>query len=167
MTPVMLAGAALMLLGGAAAGLGLRRAQTERVRLLEELCAALAVMKSEIASLQTPLPELFSRLSHEGPPRLREFFAANAALAAEGRLSEGWTASAAALPAGERAYAALARLGLSLGRYDALRQCAELDTARESIAAAAETERTRLERRGRLLPGLGACLGAMLAILLL
>lgn len=156
-----------MLLGGMAAGLSLRRAQRERLCLLEELGAALAVMKSEIASLQTPLPELFSRLSREGPPRLRAFFSVNAVLAAEGRLSEGWAASAGGLPAGERACAALARLGLSLGRYDALRQCAELDTARASIAAAAEDERARLERRGRLYPGLGACLGAMLAILLL
>ena len=162
-----LTGAVLVLLGGAAAGLVQNRAQAGRVRLLEELDAALGIMISEISTLQTPLPELFSRLSREGPPLLRGFFAENAVLAARGTLSDEWKDAVGRLAAGTEAESALLRLGLSLGRYDAVSQASALEMARVQISGAADRERVRLERQGRLLPGLGACLGAMAAILLI
>lgn len=156
-----------MLLGGVGAGLGLRREMKTGLEVLAELCSALGVLAIEISELKAPLPELFFRLSQTGPPRLGEFFRENADAAARGELERGWINAADALPICAQAAQALKRLGLSLGKYDAERQTGEIRVVREALVSIYEEERRRFAEGSRIYPGIGACFGAMLAIMLL
>ena len=155
-----LLGAVLLSMAGALLGHNRLAAQRRRAALLREISEGLGRMADELRVLLAPLPEIFERL------RDRPFFCL---------LHAGWgleptdalwrrAAGAQELTAQERE--ALASLAAVVGRYDAPRQAAEIALKRAELTAAAERLEAEIASRGRNYTGLGAALGAILAVVL-
>ncbi len=166
MSVFRLSGALLLVIAGAALGLERSARVKRRVRLLSALGAALGVMAEEISMLRTPLPELFAHLSGRAAPELRGFFAALSE-PDERPLSEKWGECADALPLAPEERETLRSLSLSLGRYDAGAQCAQLELARAQLARLEQEARCERDGRAKTYLGLGLSLGAMAAVILL
>lgn len=144
-----------------------------RCRLLEQLMAALQVLKSEIAFCGTPLPQAFALMAAatEGVP------AALFSQIAKEMDKRRWLTPLAAmqqalrqtpeLPQGDKASLILLELSGSLGKYDAESQLHGIDRAMARL----EEERGRAERersvKSRTYETLGVCAGLAMAILLL
>ena len=77
-----------------------------------------------------------------------------------------WTRAADTLELEEQERKALSSLGAVVGRYDAQRQAAEIALVRARLDRAAERYERELAGRAKSYAGLGACLGAMLGVLL-
>ena len=166
MTIAKVGGALLVTAAGAAAGLGKKYELRRRAAILSALVEALGLMEQEVATLQTPLPELFHALARDGPEETRAFFAAVAKKTGQVPISVLWREQVDALPLGEQACKTLGALGMSLGRRDAERQAAEIALTRRRLDALLQREREELRVHGRTYTGLGLSLGAMLAIVL-
>lgn len=166
MSAAKLVGALLLTAAGALLGFERSARVKRRVSLLTALCAALGVMAEEISMLRTPLPELFARLAGRGPEETRSFFTSLCTDGGE-MLSGRWSACVNALPLGAEEREALHALGMSLGRYDARSQCAQIEYVLSQLRR--EAERARCERDGKAgtYLGLGLSLGAMAAVILL
>lgn len=166
MSAARLWGALLLVISGAALGSERSARVRRRVRVLSALGAALGVMGEEISMLRTPLPELFARLAGRCAPELRGFFGALSE--AEGPpLSDRWGECVDALPLSPEERGTLRALGLSLGRYDAAAQCAQIGLVRAQVERLAQEARLERDGRGRTYLGLGLSLGAMAAVILL
>lgn len=166
MSAARIAGALLLAAAGAALGYECGARVRQRARLLSALCAALGVMEEEISLLRTPLPELFARLAGRGPRETRAFFAALSA-DDDGVLLSRWSACVNALPLNGEERETLDALGLSLGRYDAASQCAQIGSVRAQLQRLAGEARAERDGRAKTYAGLGLSLGAMAAVILL
>lgn len=166
MSIARLCGALLLVTAGAALGLEGSTRVKRRVRVLSALSAALGVMAEEISMLRTPLPELFAQLSGRAGPELRGFFAALSE-PDDGPLSGKWGECVDALPLSPEERETLRSLSLSLGRYDAPSQCAQIELVRAQIGRLAQEARTERDGRAKTYLGLGLSLGAMAAVVLL
>lgn len=165
MSIVRLSGALLLALAGAALGLERSAQVRRRARVLSALCAALGVMEEEISLLRTPLPELFARLAERGGEELRGFFAALSV--SDGRpVSEKWGECVSALPLDGEGRETLRSLALSLGRYDAQSQCAQIGLVRARLERMTQEARSERDGRAKTYVGLGLSLGAMAAVIL-
>ena len=143
------------LLGGSGAG-----ALREEGKRLHSLSASLGILESELTALRTPLPDIFEKLREE------PFFAMLSAGFGGEPTEQLWRRAAEALELERECVQALAALGTVMGRYDAVRQASEIAAVRARLDARAESVQRELSERGRHLPGLGAALGAMAAVLL-
>ena len=153
-------GGALLVISGALLGRERRRALERRAEVLRALSAALGRMAGELETLESPLGELFAHLSDE------PFFRfVSAGFGAE-PLEPLWRRAAAAQPIPAPEQSALADLGSVLGRCAAQRQCVELALVRRRLTDAADALEHELSVRGRRYDGLGAALGAIIAVLL-
>lgn len=166
MSAARLSGALLLVIAGAALGLERSARVKRRVRLLSALGAALGVMAEEISMLRTPLPELFAQLAGRAGPELREFFA-TLSEPDERLLSGKWGECVDALPLLPEERETLRSLSLSLGRYDAGSQCAQIELVRAQIERLAQEARIERDGKAKTYLGLGLSLGAMAAVILL
>lgn len=160
-------GAALLVLCGTLAGLGRVGEEKRKLALLEELNGALALMAGQIELCARPLPDIFELLGREGVGHSSAFFAAAAKCCALIPAGEAWRRCCAGLPLGEGEKRAIAGLGSVLGAYGAERQAAEIEALRRQLAASAEKLRLELGQKYRGLPALGACLAAMVSLLII
>ena len=160
-------GAALMTAGGAGAGFALVRAEIARADAVEDVRAALGILRSEISLLETPLPDIFDRLARDGPESARDFFAALSAGVYPDGFAEAWRGALPRLALATDAERVMDRLALTLGRYGAGQQCAELDAAGSALADCVQRLRERTRIRRGICPGLGASAAAVIAVLLL
>ena len=138
-----LAAGALIVAAFALAALGSAARAKRRARLLEALCASLELLRGEVVTRLTPLPDCAALLSRTGPWECREFYASlGLAMDSLGELefSRLWEACVSALELGEEAQSALADLGRSLGRYAATEQGAAIDRC---LAGSARSPRAR------------------------
>ena len=172
MTALRLFGAALVTAAGFALGWRCRARLYALAEALSGVCAALALLRGEITQRCAPLPEIAARLAAEGPEVCRAWFAALADAIErepEARFSALWTRTLTRhgplLPADARAE--LGRLGLSLGRYDAPEQAAEIDRCLVFLTAARRRASDAAREKGRLCAALGLAGGLLLAVLLL
>ena len=161
-----LAGAVLMTAGGAWLGMAFSRGMYRSARAVEDMSAALGVMSSEISLLGTPLPDIFERLARDGPEAAREFFLGLCSEAYADGFPAAWCAQIPRLMLPKEAEETLRRLSLTLGRYGADRQCAELGAARLELSGCAQRLRESARVRRRVCPGLGASCAAITAVLL-
>ena len=161
-----LLGAALLVLGGALCGWQQLERRRRRERLLQELRAALERMADEIRLLSRPMGEIFALLA-QSCPALQFFFHTLARDTGQQPLDELWQKALETLPLGEAPRESLAALGNVLGRYDAESQARHIALTCRRL----EQQREELSRdnahKCRLFPGLGACLGGMLAVILM
>jgi stage III sporulation protein AB len=163
---VKLAGAMLLVSAGAAAGMKKRMELHRHVLLLTNLISALSVMEEEIATLQTPLPDVFSSLAVSASAELRDFFASLSEKAGRVPMNQLWMAQVQALPLTEDERQTLCALSLILGHYDAQHQGGEIALARRRLETALSQTKERQNGVGRTYLALGVSLGAMLAVIL-
>ena len=160
-------GAALLVLCGAALGLGRLANMKKTMAFLRAMDKALGLMAGEIELCARPLPELFELVSVRGDEPVRGFFACLWAKCSFMSAGEAWGECCRVLELPEGIKAALLPLGAVLGCYDGPRQCAELALVRRSLTAEAEAVRERLASKGRTWPALGACLAGVAAMLII
>ena len=172
MTAARLLGALLVAAAGTALGLQAAGRLRQRTAVLSAVVGVLTLLRGEIGDRRSPMPEIAARLAREAPECCRGWFvrleAGLSRLNGES-FAAVWrrTLEEAELPLDGEERESLARLGLSLGRYDAPEQSAAIDRCLREMEAfrarAGETARTQ----GRLYTGLGLAGGLMLAVILL
>lgn len=167
--------AGVIFIVASATSMGVRVAWSLRRRctLLQQLMAALQLMKNEISFCGTPLPQTFALMAAACDGPLERLFSRIARDMDKRR----WLTPMAAmeqalkdvpeLPQGDRISLILLELSGKLGKYD-------LDSQRQGIDLALvqlEEERQKAEReksvKGRTYETLGVCAGLAMAILLL
>ena len=153
-------GACLLTLGGMLLGCGGVSTLRGELKRLRGLSSALGIMEGELAVLASPLPDVFAKL------RAEPFFAMLSAGFGTVPTEQLWRRAAAALDLDGQCSAALADLGTVIGRYDAARQAGEIAAVRQRLDARAAALECEISERWRRLPGLGAAIGAMVAVLL-
>lgn len=165
-----LLGAVLLVAGCAGVGWRRTRALREQVTALEDMVAALDLLRGEILTNRTPLPEVAGELARSGPGSVRGVFAAvYAGLRCPGGrgFPELWRRSLAQCRALEgEAAGALERLGTKLGRFAAPEQAAAIDRCIARLERELAESREKLRRDGRLGPALGAAAGLVGSVLL-
>lgn len=144
-----------------------------RVKSLVSLISGLDIMRPEICTRLTPMPELLELLVRETREPAKTFFTDCILKQRSMRgkpFSEVWKSAldaASELELTEAELGPLYELGLALGRYDTDRQGEAILTAKKRLEALlykAESERDR-ESRSRTLLGIAA--GAAIAIILI
>ncbi len=158
-----LLGAGLLALAGFMAGVGQLGRLRSRLRLMEDMDAALGLMAAEIEFHARPLPEVFENLYRRGPARTRGFFVLLAS-DADG-LQELWPGAVSRF-FGEDGEALLS-LGAVLGRFEGDRQAREIEYARQSLRDRAEKIRRETGEKAKNYPALGLCAGAVVGILVI
>ena len=104
-------------------------------RLVDALAASLVILRGEITTRLTPLPDCTALLARTGPQACRGFYTdLSAALDALGEVefADLWNTCLATLELPREARSALADLGRSLGRYSADEQGAAIDRCLEA-----------------------------------
>ncbi len=140
-----------------------------RARLVAALATSVELLRGEIVSRLTPLPDAARRLAESGPRETRSFYSylcVGLESLGEREFSEIWNACVAGLVLAEQDKEILRDLGCSLGRYDALEQDAALSRCIEALGEAAERARCEAANGGRLCAGVSISAGALLAIVL-
>ncbi len=164
-----------VLVTAATTALGMRSAAQlkNRVKSLSSLVAGLDIMKPEICTRLTPMPELLELLARQSGEPASLFFAECLIKlkTMRGRpFSEVWKSallSAKGLELSESEREILLELGAALGRYDSERQGDAISSARKRLEgrlSKAESERDK-ESRTRLMLGVAA--GLAIAIILI
>ena|GEM_PF-1324799 len=136
-------------------------------RILEALHAALGFIKNEIAFRQAPLPRVFSALSGDSATAVGQFFGNLAQTIEQEPFFDAWLGAVKKLPLKPDEQGALFPLGEVLGKYDAQKQGAEIEHAREAVLEYIERSKSREAQTGKNLAGLGLSLGATLAVILM
>lgn len=167
MTEMKLVGAICLFLSGTVAGAYKTALLRQRLRILEDMGTALGVLQSEIGTLQRPLPQSFRRLSTVLRPPLDKFFGRLADETGRLPISALWTEGLKDLPLAAEDRNFLAGPGLYLGRYDCVRQQAELARTQSCLQVQIDSLRGIIAGQGRTYTELGAALGAMAAVILL
>lgn len=167
-----LLGAALLIAGGGALGLGAIARLDGRVRDLGELAAGLDALQRELGWRLSPLPQALNTAARAVHGPAADFFVrcTQGAERGEGKsFQEVWGESLTAVPLRlkpeDRAF--MERLGPVLGRYDGDSQRLALEDAAaglRSLQGAASDDRSRL---GRVYGVLGTAAGLLAAIVLL
>lgn len=163
---IKIIGAALLVCGGTMLGAGRCNDLKRRLKLIEGLDRSLALMKSEICEMLSPLPDVFGELAQSGPPAVRGFFSEMIVGERDG-LADAWAQAVSRLDLSKSDRERLAALARILGRFDADVQREEIQRLRESLGISAGELRREINSKGRSYAGLGACFGAMLALILL
>ena len=168
-----LTGMLLLVVSCTALGFGKSAALAARVRGLSAVVDALALMRGEICTRLTPMPELTARLGTQGPQELRQlFFLLARGLKDLGArpFSEIWEDAvrngAPACLRGEEADT-LCALGLALGRYDVREQEIAIDRCIGRMEQFLASAREEAARGRRLYAGLGLASGLMLSVILI
>ncbi len=161
-----IAGALLLISGGLMLGLRQRAQIRSELRLIMDMDSALGFISAEIDGLRRPLPEIFEVLSFEGPESMREMFSVlSHALECES-LPTLWRRELDKLGLSQELCRTVSRLGGILGRCEASVQIAETELCRKRLEELhSRIENEKYSRAGNW-PKLGACLGAMLAVIL-
>lgn len=164
-----LAGALLAFLGCCAAGAVRASAARRRLDALSALCEALCLMKSELGTRLSTIPDMAERASGQTRGTVKDFFTALSARMDElghVELAQLWAECAAAelsVLAGAEARE-FAALGAVLGRCDADMQLAAISACEAYLRAALEHARGDYPQQRRLSLGIAAAAGALLVI---
>lgn len=172
MTMLRLTGMLLLVVSCTALGLGKSAALAARVRALTATVDMLELLRGEICTRLTPMPELAARLGTEGPVEMRQIWfllARGLGDLGERSFPEIWTdAVRNGAPGSLRAEEldTLCALGLSLGRYSAAEQETAIDRCISRMEQTLADARREAERGKRLYAGLGLASGLMLSVIL-
>ena len=152
-------GALLLLFGCWQTGRCFYTQKRNELRRIELLLDLLREMESEVVQLETPLPLLLSRLEQKEGLTSPDY-----APLPTGDFSERWKRFASALLVGAEVREDVEQMGLSLCRSH------EPEKVFAPVYKKLERSRRELEKscaeRKRLAPALGACGGALLALIL-
>lgn len=144
----------------------------KRVKTLSEIIVSLELMRGEICTRLTPMPELMSILALDGPAATRGFFSRvleGLALLGQRTMNGIWTdavESSPELSLKDDEARALAELGSSLGRYGTHEQELAIDRCIAEFEGFRISARAAYSKDGRLYTGLGLAGGCILAVIL-
>ena len=165
-------GILLLITGGTMTGAAAAACLKNRVQALSAMLAALEVLKGEICTLLTPLPEAISRLARmeqlEVYPLFRRLEALLPDLGAQS-FSALWERAVieSSLPFSSEERHCLLQMGESLGRFDAQAQAVAISRCMDLLGQYLAEARQKAVGDGRLCQGLGLSGGVLLAVLLL
>lgn len=165
-------GILLLITGGTMTGSAAAARLKNRVQVLSAMLAALEVMKGEICTLLTPLPEAVTRLAGMEQMEVHPLFRRLEELLpglGEQSFSALWDRAVveSGLPFSAEEQTCLLQLGESLGRFDAQAQAVAISRCMDMLEQHLSDARMKAAGDGRLYQGLGLSGGLMLAILLL
>ncbi len=172
-TAVKIIGSVIITAATTAVGISSAGQLKNRVRSFSTLIAGLDLMRSEICTRLTPIPELLELLVRESGEPAKTFFMACLIKQKKMRgrpFSEVWRAAlleSEELELKEAELQPLLDLGNALGRYDTERQAEAIAATRkrmETFLSKAESER---DREGKTRAMLGIAAGAAIVIILL
>lgn len=165
-------GACLLMAAFLFAGVVMIQEKRRRIRTLRELCSALEIMQGELSLRECALPELCCTLSRHGTGKAKSLFSSLhdlLPLLGEFPFSALWNKALLCccndLNASEND--AMISLGLVLGRYDTHTQLRRLRACGALLNQSITAEEQRFPAERKLLLGLSASAGAILAVLLL
>ena len=164
-----IAGAVMLVAACGMFGYAQLAAALRRERLVEAMCSSLELLRAEIATRLTPLPDCARMLSASGPAPCREFYSRlDSALDALGELefSYIWSACLSTLDLPSDAHSALDDLGRSLGRYSAAEQHTAIDRCIAALERCSRAERETGRGNAKLKLGLSLTAGLLLAVIL-
>ncbi len=162
-------GSALIVLASGWCGLRPVLRLRRQLRTLEALEGMLSLLRAELSSRMTPLPELFRRLADSVQAPADALCASLASQMQAHPLAAPLQLMRQALPPMElepRESAALLELANALGCYDLESQQRMVDLAQLRLRQAADRSRRRIAAEGRSWGALGICTGLALAIVL-
>lgn len=163
------AGAILIIAAFTFFGIARARDLNHKARLVAAMATSVELLRGEIVSRLTPLPDAAARLAESGPRETRRFYGflcVGLESLGQREFSEIWNACVKGLVVGEPEKEILRDLGCSLGRYDAIEQDAALSRCVEALGVAAERAKKEAADGGRLCAGVSISAGALLAIVL-
>ncbi|HHU06162.1 MAG TPA: stage III sporulation protein AB [Clostridiales bacterium] len=164
-----------LMVTAATTSLGLMSARQlkRRVRSLRSLVGALDIMRSEICTRLTPMPELLELLAAQSGEPANIFFA-NCLIkqrSMRGRpFVELWLSalkSTQELELNENELEPLTELGSALGRYDTDRQGEAILAARKRLEAFLQKAESERDRESKTRTMLGIAAGVMITIILI
>ena len=170
---VTIMGAILLICASSMLGIKKSGELKEKAEALGSVISGLEMLKGEICTLQSPMPEVAARLSQSGPMEMRSFFSRlNTELYRLGEKSfyELWSNAvkqSRELCLGRDEENTLIHLGLSLGRYVLSEQEAVIDQCIHRFQDYYEHAKQKAMVQGRLYTGLGIAAGLMISIILL
>lgn len=164
-----------ILLISASSMLGIRKAGelSARANALAAVVSGLELLRGEMCTLQSPMPQVTERLSESAPGEMKHFFRRlNHSLAQLGDHSfyELWSSAVGQSPElmlRREETDCLTRLGLSLGRYVLREQEAVINQCIAQFSDFYELAREEARVQGRLYTGLGVAAGLMVSVVLL
>lgn len=159
---------------GSCLGLSLTaiRSVKNRIRSMFWLCRAVEMIRAELSSRMSPLPELMRLAADRSEGECRAFFEKVGAFFDEPTdelFPERWEKSArSCLPSlRESERRELILLGQCIGRYEIHEQLASCDRFLASVSAAHDGELSRFSNNRRVFLALGTAAGAFLCLILL
>ena len=167
------AGALLVIAGGAAWSAGGVARLKSRARNLGQLAASLELLKSEICDRRTPLPEILRLLQGETSGTVSRFYAnlsqemkdlGKDTFAGLWRRAILSTPDMLLTPEEELA---MAQLGYSLGRYDAMYQKSAIELTREKMSGYARKAKEECERDWKMQAFCGIAASLIAVIMML
>ncbi len=170
---VKIIGSVIITAATTAVGISSAEQLKNRVRSFSSIIAGLDIMRSEICTRLTPLPELLELLVRETGEPAKTFFMACLVKQKKMRgrpFSDAWRSAlleSEELDLREAEMQPLLELGSALGRYDTERQAEAIASTRkrmETFLAKAESER---DREGKTRTMLGIAAGAAIVIMLI
>lgn len=166
-------GMCLIFAGCAGIGLYYRMQEMFRYRNLQEIQKAMAVLRGEISSVKSPLPEAIFQASKRTRGVMSSFFeeVAEELEEGQGELCWIWSSklkdSVPGMQLCERDRVELERMGEMLGYLDADMQKKSIDLYTERVRQSIQEMEQNGEKRSRLYPVLGTAAGILLCILML
>lgn len=158
----------------ACSAMGVMRVLAERgrIELLTALCDAFSVMKAELSSHLTALPDLAKMLSQRGKGDAADFFSALDArmdVLGKCRFDEIWRESAAETLCflKEDELQAVLSVGAVLGRGELEMQLNAIDRCVSSLYAALERVRTQHPQQRKLTLGISLAAGTLIVVMLI
>lgn len=165
---VRLAGGGMVWLGCVLWGLCAAGGLRSRVRLLEEIGQALALLERELTLNHTPLPELLEQLAHRTSGQGSRLFQECRSNIEKGNsFTHSWNTSLSKMWLKEEERALLNCLPDILGRYDALGQAEALSCFKREVERCVARGREELRSMSRVYGALGMTAGGFLALMLL
>lgn len=148
---------------------GRRKAE---INCLDELCRGMELIRAELGTRLTPMPELLRILSDRCRGEAGAFFSALCKampLLEENEFSKLWNIAADTYlkPLHPEELNTVKKVGAVLGKYELSEQLAVTDACRRELAFAAEKLRASYPESRRLFFGISAAAGGFLIILLL
>jgi stage III sporulation protein AB len=157
---------AVFTLFGVSKSAGLIRRERTLCAVLEALC----YIRSELQSVQTPLPVIFDSLLTSSKQEMMAFFekiADGMSCIYDESFSELWAAAAETLCLSASQRSEVVRMGQYLGRFPAAEQCAAIDGCIAHLEPEYNAARTAAREGRKLWTGLGLATGLMLAAVLI
>ena len=162
-----LVGVILFLLCGVMLGFGRVKEIKKQLSLMEDMDACLALMESEIALCERPLPDIFEKLSFNCSKCCSQAFWLMSEVCQNSSAAEAWRMGMESLELGEEAKKVLLSLSGILGVTEGRRQSGEIVNTRNVLSSIMEKQRRLLAEKGKSYPLLGFCFAGIAALILI